>query len=350
MIRRLMIAVALIGLLYPLSAWADTCETRTDRDIPDFQPDKPAPIICDTHGQLRTLGGRASTTAPGLEEGAVTGNSYDLSGYLRIIMSGSPSGGFGTATAAAPSLSEGAAGSFSFDLAGNARVTLGTLISGEDQTNGLIRTSGGAIRSSTIMTGVTTNTTSSTTTVFSGAKTPMASVTGTGAVTATVAFYGDYENTTTHGEHICTLVLSGTTKDVDYCAQFTKDYPYYHAVTTVVTGTGATVEATIVTGLAAGARNQEFLASGIKTSDALIKTGAGFLQCVIIAQNDAAPTAGTISVNDAVSAGTGTAIFTWVLTATVFTPFQVCPQVPFSTGLYFDFTTTADVNVSASYR
>lgn len=256
----------------------------------------------------------------------------------------------GTASASAPSLAEGAAGYFYFDLSGNLRVSLGTLLSGEDQTNSLLRVNGGAVRSVTLMTGVTTNTTSANVAVFSGGKTPMASVTGTGAQTATVTFYGDMENTTTHGEALCSIVLSGTTKAVGACQQFSKDYPYYHAVTTVVTGTGATVAAIMASGIDGNGITNDWLASGLKVADALIKTGAGRLQCILISQNDAAPTVGTISVNDAVSAGTGTALFTWVLTSTVFTPFQVCPQVPFATGLYFDFTTTADVNVSASYR
>lgn len=42
-------------------------------------------------------------------------------------------------TAAAPSLTEGTANSFSGDLLGNTRVTIGTLLSGEDQTNNVIK-------------------------------------------------------------------------------------------------------------------------------------------------------------------------------------------------------------------
>lgn len=231
----------------------------------------------------------------------------------------------------------------------SANVNLTTLLSCEDQTNGLCRVSGGAVRSVTLMTGVTTNTTSANVAVFSGAKTPMASVTGTGALTATVTFYGDMENTTTNGEPICSIVLAGTTKAVGFCNQFSKDYPYYHSVTTVVTGTGATVEAAVAVGHAATNKNK-WQDSGIKVADALIKTGYGTLQCIWISQADAAPTAGTISVNDAVSAGTGTPIFTWNLTTAVFTPFQICPQRPFTTGLYFDFTTTGDVNVSGTFE
>lgn len=257
-------------------------------------------------------------------------------------------------TAAAPSLTEGTANSFSGDLSGNTRVSLGSLLGGEHvdatEANGYIRTVGGIVRTVNLMTGVTTNTTSAATTVFSGGKTPYATVTGTGAVTATVSFYGDNDTTATLGEHICTIVLSGTTTDIKYCPQFSNDYPYYYVVTTAVTGTGATVTADMAVGIAGGQPYIQFQPSGIKVADALIKTGPGFLQCIIIAQNDAAPTAGTISVNDAVSAGTGTALFTWVLTTAVFNPLQICPQIPFTTGLYFDFTTTGDVNVSASYK
>lgn len=46
------------------------------------------------------------------------------------------------ATAATPSLTEGSANSFSSDLAGNLRTSLGTLISGEDQTNNVLKVEG----------------------------------------------------------------------------------------------------------------------------------------------------------------------------------------------------------------
>jgi hypothetical protein len=68
----------------------------------------------------------------------------DLNGNLRIS-------GSGTATAAAPTYTEGAPGAFSFDLSGNLRMTLGTLISGEDQTNNLLMTSGGVVRQTQIL-------------------------------------------------------------------------------------------------------------------------------------------------------------------------------------------------------
>src|SRR5262245_21225241 len=57
----------------------------------------------------------------------------------------------------------------SCDTAGNKRVTQGTLTSGEDQTNNLLMTSGGVVRTTTFSS-VTSATTSAVTTVPIGAK------------------------------------------------------------------------------------------------------------------------------------------------------------------------------------
>lgn len=86
------------------------------------------------------------------------------------------------------------------------------------------------------------------------------------------------------------------------------------------------------------------------TADTLVKTGSGVLHCVTIAQNDAAPTAGTIDILDNTSAGSTPKIFSWTLTTAVFYPFTIFFDCAFATGLYVDFTTTADVNVTVSYR
>lgn len=89
--------------------------------------------------------------------------------------------------------------------------------------------------------------------------------------------------------------------------------------------------------------------SGFLTADTLIKTGAGFIHTITFSQNDAAPTAGTIDVYDN-TAGSGTKIFSWTLDTTVFRPFSITLDVTFATGIYLDFTTTADVGVVISYR
>lgn len=257
----------------------------------------------------------------------------------------------GTNTAAAPSNAEGSQGSFSFDLNGNARVTPGTLLFGEDSTNNQIHVGGGQVLTFTLMTGVTTNTTSATQLVYGGGKTFMASVSGTGAVSVTVDIYGDITSTATTNNWLCTIIVPSvsTFSSAKCFKQISEDFPYYHAVTSSISGTSATVEVVAVNGLAGGPQN-EYRTSGNKIADALIKTGPGFLQCVIFSQHDAVPTAGTISINDATSAGTGTVIVEHVFTTATFMPTQICPQTGFTTGLYFDFTTTGDVSTVGSYR
>lgn len=84
-------------------------------------------------------------------------------------------------------------------------------------------------------------------------------------------------------------------------------------------------------------------------SDTAVKSAAGFLHSVTFSCNDAAPTAGTIDIYDN-TAGSGTKIFSWTLTTAVFNPTTIILDVSFATGLYIDFTTTADVNVVCSYR
>lgn len=145
------------------------------------------------------------------------------------------------ATAAAPSLTEGSANSFSSDLAGNVRTSLGTLISGEDQTNNLIQTSGGAVRSTTMASAVTTDTTSAAVALPVGSKSIYGAVTGTGAITQTQKIYGGINSgvTSTTGILLCTLTLSGTTAVYDACPVMTANFLYYIVVTSSTTGTSA---------------------------------------------------------------------------------------------------------------
>lgn len=93
----------------------------------------------------------------------------------------------------------------------------------------------------------------------------------------------------------------------------------------------------------------QYSPSGVLLTDTQVKASAGFVHTVTISQNDAAPTAGTIDIYNN-TAGSGTKIFTWTLTTAVFTPFTVILDQVCSTGIYVDFTTTADVAVSISYR
>ncbi len=85
------------------------------------------------------------------------------------------------------------------------------------------------------------------------------------------------------------------------------------------------------------------------TSDTQVKSGAGQLYSLTFSCNDAAPTAGSIVVYDN-TAESGTEIFNHTFTTTPFAPFTVTLNCSFNTGLYVGFTTTADVNVTVSYR
>ena len=93
---------------------------------------------------------------------------------------------------------------------------------------------------------------------------------------------------------------------------------------------------------------QRFSYSNI-SADALVKSGVGFLHTLTFAQIDAAPTAGTIIIYDN-TAASGTVIFSSTWTTAVFYPTTVTIDAAFSVGLYVDFTTTADIGVTVSYR
>lgn len=89
--------------------------------------------------------------------------------------------------------------------------------------------------------------------------------------------------------------------------------------------------------------------SAVATADVQIKGSAGFLHTVTISCNDAAPTAGSLIIYDN-TAESGTQVFNHTFTTTPFVPFTVLLDYTMATGIYFGFTTTADVNVSCSYR
>jgi len=93
----------------------------------------------------------------------------------------------------------------------------------------------------------------------------------------------------------------------------------------------------------------QFTYKAVTATDAQVKAGAGVLRCITFSCNDAAPTAGSIIVFDSLTE-TGTQIFNHTFTTTPFVPFTVFFDCVFATGLYLGFTTTADVNVSVSYR
>lgn len=96
-------------------------------------------------------------------------------------------------------------------------------------------------------------------------------------------------------------------------------------------------------------KTEQRYSGSVLAADTLVKTGSGFLHALTFSCNDAAPTAGSIIVYDSVTEA-NTQLFNHTFTTTPFMPFTVILDVTFSTGLYVGFTTTADVNVTPSYR
>lgn len=85
-------------------------------------------------------------------------------------------------------------------------------------------------------------------------------------------------------------------------------------------------------------------------ADTLIKTGSGYLHSLTCWGSDAAATAGDIAVRDATTSGAGTIILDYQVAAAITTPQNWVLDIPFTTGLYIDFTTTNDVTCTVSYR
>ena len=84
-------------------------------------------------------------------------------------------------------------------------------------------------------------------------------------------------------------------------------------------------------------------------TDTAVKSAPGFLHTVTFSCADAAPTAGTITIYDN-TAASGTKVFEHSFTTTPFLPFTIVFNVVMNLGIYVDFTTTNDVNVTVSYR
>jgi hypothetical protein len=86
-------------------------------------------------------------------------------------------------------------------------------------------------------------------------------------------------------------------------------------------------------------------------ADQLYATGPGLVKS-IDCYSDATATAGTIAVLDSTAAGTGTKIFEFDVLAVAYNPTGLKQElnVPFSVGLYLDFTTTADMQCTMRFR
>lgn len=99
-------------------------------------------------------------------------------------------------------------------------------------------------------------------------------------------------------------------------------------------------------------RSSLIIANGGPNTNSIIKTGPGFLKSITFSQSDAAPTAGTFTVYDSVSAyGTGaSAIFSHTQTTGVFMPVTVTINKHFSTGLSAGVTGIGDVLFNLQWK
>jgi hypothetical protein len=136
----------------------------------------------------------------------------------------------------------------SCDTAGNKPVTLGTLFSGEDQTNNLLMTSGGVVRGTegNLINAAVGDATSAAFTLPTGYKSITARITGAGAVAQVIKIYGGTSSgmVIATSTELCTITLTGTSGaagTADMCPPFVAPVLFYKAVTSGSSGTPTTV-------------------------------------------------------------------------------------------------------------
>jgi hypothetical protein len=129
----------------------------------------------------------------------------------------------------------------------------------------------------------------------------------------------------------------------------------------ISTATSSTMVATS-TGLTAGTLPQKntayqfnggadgFYLQAYVTADTLVKSGPTFVHSITYSPSDAAATAGSIAILDAIVAGDNATSTLYGVPGAAISPNTIILNQVFDTGLYVDFTTTADVNVNISYK
>ena len=192
-----------------------------------------------------SIGSSASSTTATVT-GLYTCGISGLSGFrTRISTYGS---GTVTVNARATTAVTNMATGFLFDSNGNLIMSLGTLISGEDQTNNLLMTSGGAVRGTegNLINSAVGNATSAAFTLPTGSKSITARITGAGAVAQVITIYGGTSSgmAAATSTVLCTITLSGTNGaagTADMCPVITAPVLFYIAVTSGSSGTPTTI-------------------------------------------------------------------------------------------------------------
>lgn len=88
----------------------------------------------------------------------------------------------------------------------------------------------------------------------------------------------------------------------------------------------------------------------VDDADLVVKSAAGFLHSVSCWPEDAAATAGSVTIRDATAAGAGTVVWGDYFAAAEHTPSTAVLDIEMLTGIVIDFDTTADVMCTVSYR
>lgn len=184
-----------------------------------------------------------------------TAGTVTVNGLATIASGGSGAGGGGGpaatlagcwATVANPTYIEGTLNALSCTLSGLLRVAVNefnVLISGEDQPNNLLMTSGGLMRI-TSFGAVTSATSSAVTTIFTGPVRFMGQITNATSETkaVTVGIYGNWTSSTTGGILICTITLPSTatvTHLEDTCPITAPEFSFYFYTVSVYTSASA---------------------------------------------------------------------------------------------------------------
>lgn len=89
--------------------------------------------------------------------------------------------------------------------------------------------------------------------------------------------------------------------------------------------------------------------SQLVTADTAVFSGKGYIHTITLMCYDAAPTAGSVIIYDNV-AESGRQIFNHTFTTTPFVPVSIVLDCEMLVGCYAGFTTTADVNVTITYK
>lgn len=220
-------------------------------------------------GMTVSISGTATVTVQGSADGGVTWTNMSCqpfaggAGSATITASGqflcntaglshvqAPLTGCSACTVTVKVITSTAGGGIGIAVNSSGQLVL-ALISGEDTTNNLIMTSGGAVRNTALMTGVTGNVTGSTYQLPVGSKSIQANLLcNNGSSTncgITVTIYGAVSNTQTTGtfEQLCQLIIpTGAARTTYTCNPITGNFLYMWATTTGVAGTSPSLDVT----------------------------------------------------------------------------------------------------------